>query len=64
MSEYKSPEESMRESSALRERFTFSDPPEDEHGDDLNRRQFCLSCGATHFSEICPFCNSDAQDDL
>lgn len=28
------------------------------------RKQFCLKCGATHYSEICPYCDSDAQDDL
>lgn len=27
-------------------------------------KQFCLSCGATHYKEICPECGSDAQDDL
>jgi hypothetical protein len=28
------------------------------------RKQFCLKCGATHYSEICPFCDSDAQEEL
>jgi len=28
------------------------------------RKKFCLSCGETHYSEICPYCGSDAQDDL
>ncbi len=52
-------EEAMRAASAIREKFTLSDPPDEEP-----RRQFCLSCGATHWKEICPQCGSDAQDDL
>lgn len=58
-------ESAMRKASEFHQRFgSFSDPPEDEYGEDIQKRQFCLSCGATHFSAICPFCESDAQDDL
>jgi recombinational DNA repair protein RecR len=28
------------------------------------RKKFCLKCGATHYSEICPYCDSDAQEEL
>ena len=28
------------------------------------RKQFCLKCGATHYAEICPYCDSDAQEEL
>lgn len=52
-------EDAMRAANAIREKFTFSDPPDEEP-----RKQFCLSCGATHWKEICPYCGSDAQDDL
>lgn len=52
-------ETAMRAASAIREKFTLSDPPDEEP-----RKQFCLSCGATHYKEICPECGSDAQDDL
>lgn len=32
--------------------------------DEREPRMFCLSCGATHYKQICPFCDSDAQDPL
>jgi hypothetical protein len=28
------------------------------------RKQFCLKCGEVHYSEICPYCDSDAQEEL
>jgi hypothetical protein len=28
------------------------------------RKQFCLKCGEVHYFEICPYCDSDAQEDL
>lgn len=48
------------------EDFEWNDPDkiyEDEH-EERPRKQFCLSCGATHYKEICPECGSDAQDAL
>ena len=27
-------------------------------------KNFCLKCGATHYAEICPYCDSDAQEEL
>ena len=59
-----SPEQAMREFHAMKEKYViFTDPPEDEY-EERQRKQFCLSCGATHYKEICPECGSDAQDDL
>jgi hypothetical protein len=28
------------------------------------RKMFCLKCGETHYAEICPYCDSDAQEEL
>jgi hypothetical protein len=54
------PEEAMRQFQAMHEKYgSLSDPPDPEP-----RKQFCLSCGAIHYKEICPECGSDAQDDL
>ena len=59
-------ESAMRKSSAIRERFTFSDVFADEMREESeNRPMFCLACGATHrHGHICKHCDSDAQDEL
>jgi hypothetical protein len=63
-SEACSPAEAMQRFHAMHEKYgSLSDPPEDEY-EELPRKQFCLSCGATHYKQICPECGSDAQDDL
>jgi len=55
------PEEAMRQFHEMHSQFgSMCDPPQNE----CSRKQFCLSCGATHWKEICPECGSDAQDDL
>ena len=56
----------MRKASRIREKFTFSDCRYDDvEDDDENRLMFCLSCGEAHrHGNICPFCQSDAQDTL
>lgn len=29
-----------------------------------SRKQFCLSCGETHYEESCPYCDPDTEEDL